>query len=125
MLADTTFLIDLAEEASAQRIGPARRFLAVNRQRRIWTTVINLGELAAGLLSNSDARTFVTRYRIARLSPEIAYEAATIDRELIRRGERLGENDNWIAGFARYYGEPVISNDDAFDRVAGVRRISY
>ena len=32
-----------------------------------------------------------------------------------RIGERLGENDNWIAGFCRYYREPIISSDSAFD----------
>jgi predicted nucleic acid-binding protein len=40
-------------------------------------------------------------------------------------GRRLGENDNWIAGFCRYYGEPVISADVAFDRVPRLRRILY
>lgn len=87
--------------------------------------MISLGELAAGLDNNADARRFLTRFRIARLHPEVAYEAAEIDRDLIRRGWRLGENDNWIAGFARYYGEPIISNDLAFDRVSGIRRVAY
>ncbi len=125
MVADTTFLIDLAEETSARTPGPAGRFLWANRDARIWTTVISLGELAAGLRSNTEARQFLGRYRIARLHPEIALEAARIDRELIRQGGRLRENDNWIAGFARYYGEPLISNDAAFDRVEGLRRVSY
>lgn len=40
-------------------------------------------------------------------------------------GHRLGENDNWIAGFARYYGEPLVSNDPDFDRVRGLRRIAF
>ncbi len=31
----------------------------------------------------------------------------------------------WIAGFCRYYREPVISLDGAFDRVPGLRRLSY
>jgi predicted nucleic acid-binding protein len=31
----------------------------------------------------------------------------------------------WIAGFARYYGVPLVSNDAAFDRVTGLRRLSY
>ena len=84
-----------------------------------------MGELAAGLRDNNAARVFLSSYRVARLVPEIAYEAAAIDRELIRRGGRLGENDNWIAGFARYYGEPLVSNDEAFDRVARIRRIPY
>jgi hypothetical protein len=30
-----------------------------------------------------------------------------------------------IAGFARYYREPIISRDVAFDRVEGLRRIGY
>ncbi len=48
-----------------------------------------------------------------------------MDRELIASGQRLGENDNWIAGFCRYYREPVISRDTAFDRVGGLRRLAY
>jgi predicted nucleic acid-binding protein len=51
--------------------------------------------------------------------------AADIDRELVSKSQRLGENDNWIAAFALYYGEPVIGRDLAFDRVAGIRRIAY
>ena len=38
---------------------------------------------------------------------------------------RLGENDNWIAGFCRYYGQPIISRDAAFDRVRALRRLDY
>jgi hypothetical protein len=39
---------------------------------------------------------------------------------LIPRGRRLGENDNWIAGFARDYREPLISRDRGFDAVPGL-----
>jgi predicted nucleic acid-binding protein len=62
---------------------------------------------------------------VLRLTPEIAYVAAAVDHELIQAGQRLGENDNWIAGFCRHYGQPVISRDRAFDRVRRLRRISY
>jgi predicted nucleic acid-binding protein len=48
-----------------------------------------------------------------------------IDREMIASGGRLGEADNLIAGTARYYGIPLVSNDRAFDRVRGIRRIAY
>ncbi len=61
-----------------------------------------------------------------RLTPEIAYVAASVDRDLMEdTGQRLGENDNWIAGFCRYYGQPIISRDVAFDRVRGLRRLAY
>jgi predicted nucleic acid-binding protein len=125
MLLDTTFLIDLAEELADYRIGPARRWLAAERGRRLWTTVISAGEFAAGMENNNEARTWLADFNIARLHPEVAYEAAAVDRELSRSGERLGENDTWIAGFARYYGEPILSRDEAFDRVHGIRRVSY
>lgn len=81
-------------------------------------------ELAAGMEDNQTARHFVERFRITSLKPEIALAAAEIDRELMETGERLGENDNWIAGFARYYGAALVSNDTAFDRVAGLRRLT-
>jgi len=57
--------------------------------------------------------------------PKIALTATAVQRELILTGQRLGENDNWIAGFCRYYGQPIISRDGAFDRVRGLRRLDY
>ena len=59
------------------------------------------------------------------MSKTIAEAAADVDRILVRTGQRLGENDNWIAGFCRYYREPVISRDAAFERVPGLRRVAY
>jgi predicted nucleic acid-binding protein len=64
-------------------------------------------------------------FTLKNIFAELAYTAASIDRELIATGRRLGENDNWIAAFCRYYSEPLISNDSDFDRVAGLRRLSY
>lgn len=125
MLADTSFLIDLHDERAAGRRGPAAAFLVAHRTARLWISVISAGEVACGFRDLDDARRFLAPFRIARLHPEIAYAAAGIDRELIARGQRLGENDNWIAGFARYYGEPLLSNDKAFDRVANLRRLRY
>jgi len=72
-----------------------------------------------------DVRPLLTRYRQLRLTPEIAFAAASVDRELILLGQRLGENDNWIAGFCRYYGQPIVSRDAAFDRVRALRRLDY
>jgi predicted nucleic acid-binding protein len=120
---DSTFLIDVLEEREAGVVGQARRWLS--RGRPVWTTVISVGEVAVGMIDATAARAFFANWRIARLHPEIAYEAGMIDRELLRAGGRLGENENWIAAFARYYGEPLVSNDLAFNRVRGVRRISY
>ena len=125
MIADTTFLSDLHHEREQDRHGPAMRFLAARRNQVILTTVISAGELALIFPSLVDARRFLSHYRLLRLTPEVAYAAAEVDRELIQTGDRLGENDNWIAGFCRYYGQPIISRDGAFDRVQRLRRLTY
>ena len=67
----------------------------------------------------------MARWKIYQLHPGVAQQAADIDRALKASGARLGENDNWIAGFAAYYRESLISHDAAFDRAPGVRRIAY
>jgi len=124
LIADTTFLSHLLRERDPGA-GPATRFLARRRSESFLVTVISVGELAVLFDTNQEARLFLQRYRQLRLFPEIAYAAAEVDRELINRGLRLGENDNWIAGFCRYYGQPVISRDAAFDRVPKLRRMEY
>ena len=125
MIADTTFLSDFRRERERGVVGPARTFARNHRNTQVLVTVISLGELAAIFPSTVDARAFLDKYRILRLTPEVAYTAAGIDRELIDIGMRLGENDNWIAGFCRYYGHPLISRDADFDRVRGLRRLTY
>ena len=125
MICDTNFLSVLHDEAATARPGPGSAFLAAHRTQSFLVTVISAGEVAVIFDTNQQARQFLARYRVLRLMPEIAYVAASIDRELITVGQRLSENDNWIAGFCRYYGQPIISRDDAFDRVAGLRRLPY
>ncbi len=124
MIADTTFLSHLLREHDRGR-GPATQFLASRRTESFLVTVISVGELAVLFDTNQQARLFLQRYRQLRLFPEIAYAAAEIDRELMDQGLRLGENDNWIAGFCRYYRQSIISHDVAFDRVPGLRRLAY
>ena len=125
MISDTTFLSDLHHEREMGWRGPALTFLARHRGQALLATVISVGELAVIFPEPEEARRFLANYRVLRLTPEIALASAAIDRELIQTGERLGENDNWIAGFCRYYGQPVISRDVAFDRVRGLRRLAY
>jgi predicted nucleic acid-binding protein len=125
VIADTNFLSDLRRERRRSENGRASRFLAAHRRQPFLVTVVSAGELAVVFDTAAEARQFLFRYRILRLTPEIAYTAAAIDRELITVGRRLGENDNWIAGFCRYYGQPIISNDQRFDDVRGLRRLRY
>jgi predicted nucleic acid-binding protein len=125
MILDTNFLIDLEQEVEGDVIGPARTFLGKNRTKPHVVTVISLGELAAGMEESREARRFLSRFHVVHLKPQIALAAADVDREMMKVGGRLGENDTWIAGFARYYQVPLVSNDRAFDSVPDLRRIEY
>src|ERR1041385_6461710 len=107
MIVDTTFLSDFHHERELSRRGPASTFLATHRSKRTLVTVISVGEIALIFDSNAAAREFLGPYRVLRLTPEVALSASQIDREQIALGARLGENDNWIAGFCRYYGQPL------------------
>lgn len=125
MIADTTFLSDFLKEFRVGSVGPARTFFAGNRSRSIRTTIISVAELAVLFPNSDDAWDWLAKWKIYQLHRGIAQTAADIDRALKSEGQSLGENDTWIAGFAAYYHEPLISHDGAFDRAPGVRRIIY
>src|SRR5689334_13828337 len=125
MICDTTFLSDLLRERLDGRARGALAFLAAHRAQPFLTTVVSVGDMAAMYANPQDVRRLLSRYRQLRLTPEIAYAAASVDQELIALGQRLGENDNWIAGFCRFYRQPIVSRDAAFDRVRTLRRLSY
>jgi predicted nucleic acid-binding protein len=125
VIADTTFLVHLLQEDRSSRSGPARAFLARHRRDPIRTTIISMAEIAVAFPSSPGAWAHFKNWKIYALHRGIAERAADVDRELIPTGARLGENDNWIAGFCRYYREPLISLDEAFDRVSGLRRSAY
>ena len=125
MIADTTFLIQFIREGVAGRGGPTRTFFAQHPSDVVRTSIISLGEVAVSFATSADAWDYFKRWRIYPIHRGIVDAAADVDRELIRIGGRLGENDNWIAGFCRYYREPIISLDVAFDRVTGLRRLAY
>ena len=125
MIADTTFLIQFVHDGLAGRRGPARGFLYQHRAAAIRTCIISVTEAAAGFETSAAAWEYFKWWKIYALHRGVAEAAADVDREMAAIGQRLGENDNWIAGFCRFYREPVISADRAFDRVPHLRRIAY
>ena len=125
MIADTTFLIHFHREGIAGQRGPARAFFAGHRREAIRTSIVSVCEIAPGFEASWEAWEYYKRWEVLPLHRGIAEAAADVDRELMGLGHRLGENDNWIAGFCRYYRQPIISRDAAFDRVRGLRRLAY
>jgi predicted nucleic acid-binding protein len=125
MIADTTFVSHWLRERSGRTPRPAHVFLAAHRREVFRTSVITVGEVAVMFAHSWQAWSALDRWSILRLHPGIVDAAADVDREMRRLGQPLGENDTWIAGFARYYRHPIVSRDADFDRVPGVRRLAY
>lgn len=125
MIADTTFLSDLIREQCNGVRGAASLFFHKHRTQKIRTTIISAGEISLLFRRTDQAWEWLTNWTIYRLRGGIVNAATEIDRHLIKTGQRLGENDNWIAGYAAYYREPLISRDVRFDDAPRVRRVSY
>jgi hypothetical protein len=61
--------------------------------------------------------------RLLFLPQQVAWEASRIAREIA--GQRLGENDNWIAATARVWGLRLVTRDNAFARVPKLSVVRY
>ena len=99
---------------------------------RLAVSVITIGELRAGVLA---ARDLATRdRRLATLTAALALDPVSIDEEVAGAWARLRVtlrdlglampvNDSWIAATAIALGVPVVTQDDDYVEVPGLRVI--
>ncbi|MGQ0506080.1 MAG: type II toxin-antitoxin system VapC family toxin [Myxococcaceae bacterium] len=121
LLLDTSTLIDLEQELAELRVGAVRTFLGRHKAQALACATVSVGELASGSDEES-VRFFLRRLRKLPLSEAVAYRAGELDRELSRKGRRLGENDNWVAATALHYSATLVYSDGDFDRVPNLKR---
>jgi predicted nucleic acid-binding protein len=121
LLLDTSALIGLEEELANQRIGSVRAYLGSHREEDLACSSVTVGELASGA-DETEVRVLLRRLRKIALSEAIAYWAGDLDKAQMRKGLRLGENDNWIAATALHYSATLVYADGDFDRVEGLKR---
>ncbi len=93
-------------------------------------SVVTLAELQAGVLaapdSESRARRMATLDRYALIevldvTEVVATEWARLRVHLAERGRRVNVNDLWIAASAVAHRLPIVTQDDDFDPLDGVR----
>lgn len=121
LLLDTSTLIDFEHELAEMWVGPVRAFLGRNRAQILACATVSVGELAAGN-DTETVRFFLRRLRKLPLSEAVAYRAGELERQLADKGQRLGENDNWIAATALHYSATLVYADGDFTRVPGLKR---
>jgi len=82
---------------------------------------VSVGEFAEGFEDIRSVEAFLSPFRVLQLSRAIAYRMATLQRSL---GQRLGENDAWIAATALVYHASIVGRERGFARVPRLKYIS-
>jgi predicted nucleic acid-binding protein len=121
LLLDTSALIVLERELAHRRVGRVRAYLGEHLGDDLACSTVTVGELASGE-NETAVRVLLRHLRKLPLSEAIAYRAGQLDKDLMSKGQRLGENDNWIAATALHYSATLVYADGDFDRVNGLKR---
>jgi predicted nucleic acid-binding protein len=120
VIADSDVLVDFIEER-----GAAAQVAQLLAAGNLATTAVNVYELYRGCASDdelAEVRRCLRGVRIHPVNDPAAKRAADVDRDLRRRGLRIGERDTLVAGVALVSGMPVLTgNVEHFRRVAGLR----
>lgn len=98
----------------------------------IFLPAIVLGELLYGAVNSAQpqkneraVRQFLTHSVLAPIDESIAFRYATVRLELKKTGHPIPENDLWIASTCLELDLPLLTMDEHFDYVQGLRVINW
>ena len=125
MILDTDALSAVADgDASAMEL--------VAGADRVALPVIVLGEYRLGIAQSrhragyeSWLRQWIAAVTVLDIDDGTTHCYSAIGLELKRKGKPIPTNDLWIAALCRQRSLPVVSRDQHFDLVAGLRRLNW
>jgi tRNA(fMet)-specific endonuclease VapC len=101
-------------------------------QARVAIPVIVLGEFRYGIAQSRHRATYeawlesqTLHFEVLPVTEETAVTYAGLRVSLKRSGRPIPANDAWIAALALQHRMPILSRDEHFDAVAGLRRESW
>lgn len=125
MIVDTNAL-------SAYADGVPQAVQVIDEAPSIEVPVIVLGEYGYGITGSRRFSAysqwlggFLQLTLVLTITEETATHYASAREELKNAGTPIPANDLWIAALARQHRLPILSRDRHFDKVKGVRRISW
>jgi tRNA(fMet)-specific endonuclease VapC len=102
------------------------------RGNRISTTMITAYELLKGAYISSRAdenlakvRESISNLQVLQLSFGAAEEASRIYKEIRERGNLIGEFDVLIAGIVKFHDESLVTRDEHFKSIRGMKLINW
>lgn len=128
VILDTTFIIDLHREVVRTRPGPATEFLSSIGEEATLISVVTMGEFLDGMNSAQIPYGvgFIERFEVLPIDRSIGIHYAQISRTLRLQGQRIGDNDLWIAATALAHGYPLVTrNGKDFDRIENLNVQHY
>ncbi|HEX8325868.1 MAG TPA: PIN domain-containing protein [Tepidisphaeraceae bacterium] len=123
-----TALLDTSFAIEALRDNP-KAYAAIAGDHTLYISVHVLAELLAGIgpqtpdKMHQALRRFRSRVNIMLPTVRTAEVYADIRRESLRTGQKLPQNDTWIAATAVEHDQTLISFDAHFDRIKGLRHV--
>ena len=94
--------------------------------------VIVLGEFRYGIANSRHRSTYeswlqehLTAFDVLSVTAETTHAYASIRVQLTQQGRPIPANDVWIAALAVEHDMPVMTRDQHFESVAGIKRVSW
>jgi predicted nucleic acid-binding protein len=117
---------------SAVADGEAPVMELVAGAERVAVPVIVLGEYRLGIAQSRHRTTYESWLRewiaavaVLEIDDGTTHSYSAIGLELKRKGKPIPTNDLWIAALCRQHSLPLVSRDQHFDFVAGLRRFDW
>jgi predicted nucleic acid-binding protein len=104
----------------------------VSEAERIAVPVIVLGEYRLGIAQSRHRASYeswlqewISSVTVLDIDEATSQSYAALGLELKRKGRPIPTNDLWIAALCRQHALPIVSRDQHFDVVPGIRRVSW
>lgn len=126
MILETTFIVDLFR---GDKTAVAKAEELDRKGEAVFTTAVTVFELWQGLSAKKEKQEklsqFVETFGLLNLDSESAKRGGEAHADLIARGARIDPEDSMIAGIALRRGQTVLTRDEHFSRVKGLRIETY
>ncbi len=126
---ETTFLVDLVRGKKEVKLFKEE---LDKSESRLCMTAPSVMELWAGMfLAKSSAaekqhvNDLIESLEVLPLDAKSAKEAGEMESELIQKGVRLETEDLMIAAIARVHGEKLVTRDQHYARIPGLKLLKY